>query len=151
MRRWSAGCSPAGYNPPRSKPLPDWAHVHAELRRARVMLALLWQDYRGEHPDGYGYSRFCDLYGEWRRGVTATISQTHTAGEKLLDSPATHAGVRSGHRGDARHQDLRRGLGGIKYTYAEERCADPRMTSPDCLLRRTVARTSRLAPSVCLI
>jgi hypothetical protein len=38
-----------------------------------VTLALLWKDYRGQHPDdGYGYSRFCDLYGEWRRGVTAT-------------------------------------------------------------------------------
>jgi transposase len=58
--------APAGYNPPRSKPLPDWAHIHAELRRARVTLALLWQDYRGQHPEGYGYSRFCDLYGEWR-------------------------------------------------------------------------------------
>jgi hypothetical protein len=24
--------APAGYNPPRSKPLPEWGHVHAELR-----------------------------------------------------------------------------------------------------------------------
>ena len=39
--------APAGYNPPQSKPLPDWAHVHAELRRRSVTLALLWQDYRG--------------------------------------------------------------------------------------------------------
>ena len=43
--------APAGYNPPLSKPLPDWAHVHAELRRRSVTLALLWQDYRGQHPD----------------------------------------------------------------------------------------------------
>ena len=73
--------APAGYNPPQSKPLPDWAHVHAELRRRSMTLALLWQDYRGQHPDGYGYSRFCDLYREWRRGVTATMRQTHAAGE----------------------------------------------------------------------
>ena len=58
--------------------------IHAELRRRGVTLALLWQDYRGQHPDGYGYSRFCDLYGEWRRGVTATMRQTHAAGEKLF-------------------------------------------------------------------
>ena len=76
--------APAGYNPPQSKPLPDWAHVHGELRRRSVTLALLWQDYRVQHPDGYGYSRFCDLYGEWRRGVTATMRQTHVAGEKLF-------------------------------------------------------------------
>jgi transposase len=37
-----------------AKPLPDWSHVHAELRRRSVTLALLWQDYRGQHPDGYG-------------------------------------------------------------------------------------------------
>ena len=76
--------APAGYNPPQSKPLPDWAHVHGELRRRSVTLALLWQDYRVQHPDGDGYSRFCDHYGEWRRGVTATMRQTHVAGEKLF-------------------------------------------------------------------
>jgi hypothetical protein len=27
--------APAGYNPPRAKPLPDWNHVHAELASAR--------------------------------------------------------------------------------------------------------------------
>ncbi len=52
--------APAGYNPPRSKPLPEWGHIHAELRRRGVTLALLWEEYRGHHPDGYGYSRFCD-------------------------------------------------------------------------------------------
>ena len=77
--------APAGYNPPPSKPLPDWGgHVHAELRRRGVTLALLWEEYRSLHADGYGYSRFCDLYGEWRRGVTATMRQTHAAGEKLF-------------------------------------------------------------------
>src|SRR3981189_1807244 len=34
--------APAGYNPPRSKPLPDWGHVHDELRRRGVTPALLW-------------------------------------------------------------------------------------------------------------
>jgi transposase len=28
--------APAGYNPPRSKPLPEWGHIHAELRRRGV-------------------------------------------------------------------------------------------------------------------
>jgi transposase len=49
-----------------------------------VTLALLWEEYRAGEPDGYGYSRFCDLYGEWRRGITATMRQTHAAGEKLF-------------------------------------------------------------------
>jgi hypothetical protein len=81
--------APAGYNPLRAKPLPDWNQVHSELRRRGVTLALLWEEYRAGEPDGYGYSRFCDLYGEWRRGITATMRQTHAAGEMLLTLPAT--------------------------------------------------------------
>ena len=40
----------------------DWAHIHSELRRKGVTLMLLWEEYRSDHPDGYGYSRFCELY-----------------------------------------------------------------------------------------
>jgi transposase len=82
--RARAAFAPAGYNPPRSNALPEWGHIHAELRRRGVTLALLWEEYRGHHPDGYGYSRFCDLYVEWRHGITATMRQTHVAGEKLF-------------------------------------------------------------------
>jgi transposase len=28
---------------------------------------LLWEEYRQANPDGYHYSRFCDLYQRWRR------------------------------------------------------------------------------------
>ena len=38
-----------------------------------MTLALLWHEYRASGPDGYGYSRFCDLYGEWRHGIMATM------------------------------------------------------------------------------
>ena len=48
-----------------SYPQPDWALVHRELRRKGVTLALLWEEYRAVHPDGYGYSRFCELYTGW--------------------------------------------------------------------------------------
>jgi transposase len=37
--------------------LPEWGHIDAELRRRGVTLALLWEEYRRFHPDGYGYSR----------------------------------------------------------------------------------------------
>ena len=62
----------------------DWRKVHAEMKRRSVTLVLLWQEYRAEQADGYGYSRFCDLYGEWRRTISATMRQTHPAGEKLF-------------------------------------------------------------------
>jgi transposase len=66
------------------RPTPDWAGVHTELKRKGVTLALLWQEYRAETPDGYGYSRFCDLYREWRGRSTPTMRQTHQAGDKLF-------------------------------------------------------------------
>src|SRR5205823_2950852 len=62
----------------------DWRKVHEEMKRRSVTLVLLWQEYRAEQTDGYGYSRFCDLYGEWRKTISATMRQTHPAGEKLF-------------------------------------------------------------------
>jgi transposase len=62
----------------------DWVRVHEELKRRGVTLLLLWKEYRCRDAEGYGYSRFCDLYGEWRRRISATMRQTHVAGEKLF-------------------------------------------------------------------
>jgi transposase len=58
------------------RPLPDWNHVHNELKRRGVTLLLLWEEYRADHADRYGYSRFCDLYRGGR--------QTRGPAEKLF-------------------------------------------------------------------
>jgi transposase len=39
--------------PPR--PAIDWRQVHEEMKRRSVTLVLLWQEYRAEQVDGYGY------------------------------------------------------------------------------------------------
>jgi transposase len=76
------------YPPPAVKdeqrPLPSWAEIHRELKRPGVTLQLLCQEYREEHPDGYGYSRFCDLYRAWEKRVSPTMRQTHIAGERMF-------------------------------------------------------------------
>jgi transposase len=46
----------------RRRPAPDCAWIHAERRRAGVTLELLHLEYLERHPDGYRYTRFCDLY-----------------------------------------------------------------------------------------
>jgi hypothetical protein len=43
-------------------PEPDWAALACELKRPGVTLTMLWEEYREVHPEGYGYSRFCDLF-----------------------------------------------------------------------------------------
>ena len=64
--------------------VPDWAHVHEELRRQGVTLRLLWQEYRQAHPTGYGYSRFCELYDRWAATLDPALRQVHPPGEKMF-------------------------------------------------------------------
>ena len=63
---------------------PAWAEVHQELKQAGVTLALLWQEYRVAHPDGYAYSQFCERYRQWRRALKPSMRQVHRAGAKLF-------------------------------------------------------------------
>ena len=55
------------------RPRPDWATVHRELRRPGVTLQLLWEEHRAAYPDGYGYSRFCELYRTWEGRLSPTM------------------------------------------------------------------------------
>jgi transposase len=71
-------------------PLPDWEKVHLELRRKSVTLRLLWLEYRQVHPDGYGYSRFCDLYRVWAKKVDPPMHLVHRGGEKMFVDYAGH-------------------------------------------------------------
>jgi hypothetical protein len=52
-------------------PLPDWAQVRSELTNKHVTrrISVLWDEYRATHPDGIGYSQYCDRYRQWLRHV----------------------------------------------------------------------------------
>ena len=63
---------------------PDWAAVHRELKRKHVTLQILWDEYIEQNPDGYRYSRFCELYRAWASRVPVTMRQTHAGGDKLF-------------------------------------------------------------------
>jgi transposase len=67
-----------------ARPLPDWPLLHAALRRKHVTLALLWEEYKSQHPDGYQYSQFCDLYRLWAGALSVWMRQEHRGGEKLF-------------------------------------------------------------------
>jgi transposase len=75
---------PAPGDTPAIKPPPDWPRVHQELRRKDVTLRLLWQEYRQIHPEGYGYSRFCELYERWSGALDPVLRQVHEPGQKLF-------------------------------------------------------------------
>ena len=71
------------------RPQPDYASIHKELRKPNVTLQLLWEEYRQEHPTGYGHSRFSELYSTWVRRLDLVLRQDHHAGEKMF---VDHAG-----------------------------------------------------------
>jgi transposase len=63
---------------------PDWAALHRELKRKHVTLAILWDEYIECFPEGYRYSRFCELYRGWASRISVTMRQTHAGGDKLF-------------------------------------------------------------------
>lgn len=65
-------------------PLPDWPTLDAERRRPGVTLLLLHQEYRAQHPDGLGYSQFCDHYSRFQKKRPLLMRQSYPAGDRLL-------------------------------------------------------------------
>jgi transposase len=70
--------------PMEERPLPDWNHVHLELRRPGVTLQLLNLEYLEQQPDGYQYSQFCERYRRWQRHLDVVMRQEHRAGERMF-------------------------------------------------------------------
>jgi transposase len=103
------------------RPLPDWPTVHRELRRKHVTLALLWQEYKAEHPDGLQYSWFCQQYREWAGKLDLVMRQSHRAGEKLfVDYAGDTVPIIDRHTGElSQAQIFVAVMGASNFTYAE--------------------------------
>ncbi len=54
-----------------------------ELRKTGVTKHLLWEEYRIKHPEGYGYSQFCELFRRRVGHKDLTLHIEHQPGEKL--------------------------------------------------------------------
>ena len=111
---------PAAVAPERRVP-PNWPALHRELKKPGVTLSLLWEEYRSTHPEGYSYSRVCDLYRAWKGRLNPTMRQAHVAGEKMfVDYAGATVEVIDGLTGEIRDaQIFVATLGASSYTYAE--------------------------------
>ena len=75
---------PTGDLAPARAPL-DFAEIQRQLQSHKhVTLQLLWEEYRQSQPEGYRYSRFCELYRRWQRKQDVVLRQEHRAGEKMF-------------------------------------------------------------------
>jgi transposase len=45
---------------------------------------LLWEEYRQQHPDGYGYTQFKEYYKRYKKTLNPLMRQIHYAGDKLF-------------------------------------------------------------------
>lgn len=52
-----------------------------ELSKTGVTRQRLWQEYLMEHPDGYQYSRYCQLWRYYNKDTDAAFHWDHKAGE----------------------------------------------------------------------
>jgi hypothetical protein len=121
--------------PPRSRPtvlpVPDFADLHRQRQQhAHLTQQLLWEEYRQSNPDGYGYSRFCELYQRWRRKQDVVLRQEHKAGEKLfVDWAGTTIPIHDPRGGPVQQAHLFVAvLGASSYTYVEA-TADEQLAS----------------------
>lgn len=105
----------------KSRPLPDWSKMHRELGHKHVTLDLLWNEYRQQAPEGYGYSWFCKHYERWAASLPVTLRQTLTPGEKLfVDYSGKRLGIVNPDTGEIRDAELFvAALGVSGYFYAE--------------------------------
>jgi transcriptional regulator with XRE-family HTH domain len=69
--------------PPQDMSEPDWSTVAREVKRKGVTLTLLWQEYRAAHPDGYGFTWFCERFAAFRQRAHPTFRNRHAAGEVM--------------------------------------------------------------------
>ena len=58
-------------------------HFSDELNRPHVTRRVIWEDYRKEHLDGYGYTQFCEYLSRYLHSTDAVMHLEHKPGEEL--------------------------------------------------------------------
>jgi transposase len=150
------------------RPAPDFVQVHQELKRRDVTLQLLWTEYIGREPQGYRYSRYCELYHRFAARLSPSMRQVHRAGEKgFVDFSGRKPFIVDRRTGQAVEVELFVGvLGASSYTYAEATATQqlhhwiganvrmleffggcPQVLVPDCL-KSAVTTPCRYEPAI---
>lgn len=66
------------------KLINKFSEYSRELNRTGVTLHLLWEEYKSENPDGYGYSQFCFHYQQWKEIGKVSMHLEHKYGDKMF-------------------------------------------------------------------
>ena len=167
-RQLAAALYPASTTATKDRPRPDPLWMYKELRRPGVTLELLHMEYLEQHPHGFRYTAFCEVYRRWRRKRGLTMRQEHKAGERFFqDYSGKRPSIVDAVTGEKTPVELFVAvLGASNYTYAEvtasQRLPDwiganiraleyiggtPRLLVPD-QLKSAVSESSKHEPSI---
>ena len=103
--------------------------MHKELtRRKHLTLQLVWHEHREQHPDGYSYSQYCELYRQWKSRKDLVMLQEPKAGREGLRGWSGRSFVDS----QGRFEQGRPDVGGAERSRCGLRAAYVGMT---CFLR----------------
>ena len=58
-------------------------HFEKELKRTGVTRWVLWGEYRQQYPQGYSYSRFCDVFQKYLHSQKTSLHTDHLPADKL--------------------------------------------------------------------
>ncbi|NIT72047.1 IS21 family transposase [candidate division KSB1 bacterium] len=146
----------------------QFGYFAKELKRPGVTRERLWQEYRAEHPDGYGYSQFCYHFQLWRSTSELTMHMNHKAGDKMfVDFTGKKLRIVDKSSGEIKEVETFVAiLGASQYTYVEavasQKKADlinatqnafhyfggvPRAVVPDCL-KTAVNNSNNYEPDI---
>jgi transposase len=101
--------------------MPELSYLHQEMHRKGVTLQLLWYEYKQQHPEGYQYSYFCELYRRYLKNLDPVMRFQHRAGEKMfVDFAGQRVDIVDPDTGEISEAHLFVAvLGASNYTYAE--------------------------------
>jgi len=61
----------------------QFSYYTEQLKMPGVTRRLLWEEYKTAHPEGYGYTQFCEHFARYNKRNKATMHFTHRPGEYL--------------------------------------------------------------------
>ncbi len=162
----------SGQNKPRSRRYEtlckQFEYFAKELKRPGVTLLRLWEEYKTEHPDGYGYSQFCLHYKTWRGNSKLSMPIEHKAGDKMfVDFTGKHLSIVDAKTGKVKEVEVFVAiLGASQLTYVEASMSQkkedwirlnqnallyfggvPHAIVPDCL-KSAVTRANKYEPDI---
>ena len=61
----------------------NFDYYNQELNKVGVTRKILWEEYKLSHPNGYGYTQFCEHFARYNQRNKATMHFDHLAGDYL--------------------------------------------------------------------